>query len=34
MGYKYIFYNVKSSNCTILSVSAAVIMLMYNLEMN
>ena len=34
-GYKYIFY-VKSSNCTILSVSAViyVIMLMYNLEIN
>ena len=34
-GYKYIFY-LKSSNCTILSVSAViyVIMLMYNLEIN
>ena len=34
-GYKYISY-VKSSNCTILSVSAViyVIMLMYNLEIN
>ena len=34
-GYKYIFY-VKSSNCTILNVSAViyVIMFMYNLEIN
>ena len=35
MGDKYIFY-VKSSNCTILSVSTViyVIMFMYNLEIN